>query len=71
MRAFLCFRDRTYSFFNLIDLTDTSFSEQGAEENIWSWKETTRGYRKLHKQELHNLCPSPPMHRAMKSRKII
>jgi hypothetical protein len=30
-----------------------------------------RGWRKLHNEELHNLCPSPSINRMIKSRRMI
>jgi hypothetical protein len=32
--------------------------------------EVTGGWRKLHNEELHNLCPSPSITRIMKSRRV-
>lgn len=29
------------------------------EENVWTYEEVTGRWRKLHIEELHNLCPSP------------
>jgi hypothetical protein len=43
--------------------------EQGAEENIWTKRtKVTRGWRKLHSKELHNLYSFPSMMRMIKSR---
>jgi hypothetical protein len=45
--------------------------ENGAEEDIWTEAgEVIRGWRKLHKEELHNLYCSPSIIRIIKSRRM-
>jgi hypothetical protein len=43
-------------------------SEQGAEKNIWTWREEITGWRKLHNEGLHNLYSAPNYVRITKSR---
>jgi hypothetical protein len=45
--------------------------EEGAEENIWTKEdEGTGGCRKLHNEELHNLCSSPSIIKMTNSRRM-
>jgi hypothetical protein len=45
-------------------------TEQGAEENIWTYEEVARGWRRLHNEELHNMKTSPNIIRVIKLRRV-
>jgi hypothetical protein len=50
-----------------LTLSEEGVSEQGAEENIWTYE---GGWRRLHNEELHNLYTSPGIIRVIKSRRV-
>jgi hypothetical protein len=45
-------------------------SKQGAEKNICTLDEVTRGWRKLHNEEFHDLFSLPNVTRVIKSTKM-
>jgi hypothetical protein len=45
-------------------------SERGAQESIWTYKDVTGGWKKLHNEEFHNLYSSSDDIRVMRRRKL-